>query len=92
MHVPLKSLKRVLQRLMAVPQKSRKEPIYQERDNDCKHYTKDPTAKELKIQPTNAVTQALSLQFKMTLQQIETHSLPSFLENTGTTKHLFHIF
>ena len=44
---------------MAVPQKSRKEPIYQERDNDCKHYTKDPTAKELKIQPTNAVTQAL---------------------------------
>lgn len=65
---------------------------FTKRDNDRKYYTKDPTAKELKIQPTDAVTQALPLQFKMTLQQIEIYSIPSFLENTGTTKYLFHIF
>lgn len=47
--------------------------------------------KELRLQPTNAVTQALSLQFTMTVQQIEIYSIPSFLENTGTTKYLFHI-
>jgi len=48
--------------------------------------------KEPRIQPTDAVTQALSLQFKMTLQQIETYSIPSLLENTGTTKYLFCTF
>jgi len=45
--------------------------------------------KELRIQPTDAVTQALSLQFKMTLRQTEIHSIPSLLENTDTTKYLF---
>lgn len=81
---------------MAVPQKTpvKEERIHlpQETHNDRKHYIKDPTAKKLKIQPPYAVTQALSLQFKMTLQQVEIYSIPSLLENTGTTKCLFRIF